>query len=78
LAADEIGVPPHLTRTMPGVRLYAPPPRSVFAPGYYFLTSNTADLILWMAREAETVGADIRCSTRLDRAERQGDRIFLP
>ena len=32
----------------------------------------------WMAREAETAGADIRCSTRLDRAVRQDDRIFLP
>ena len=79
-AADEIDIPPHLTRTVHGVRLYGPSLRSVdlFAPGYYFLTSNTADLMRWMAREAETAGADIRCSTRLDRAERQGDRIFLP
>ncbi|QIG47149.1 NAD(P)-binding protein [Nordella sp. HKS 07] len=79
-AADEIDIPPHLTRTVHGVRLYAPSLRSVdlFAPGYYFLTSNTADLMRWMAREAETAGAKIRCSTRLDRAVRQGDMIFLP
>ncbi len=79
-AADEIDIPPHLTRTIHGVRLYAPSLRSVdlFAPGYYFLTSNTADLLRWLARECETAGAHIRCSAKLDRAVRQGDMIFLP
>jgi digeranylgeranylglycerophospholipid reductase len=79
-AAEEIDLPPDLTRTVHGVRLYAPSLRSVdlFAPGYYFLTSNTADLLRWLAREAETTGAQVRCSVRLTHAVRQGDVIFLP
>jgi flavin-dependent dehydrogenase len=79
-AADEIDLPHDLTRTVHGVRLYAPSLRSVdlAAPGYYFLTSNTAELLRWLAREAETAGARIRCSVKLAHAVRQGDMIFLP
>ena len=79
-AAEEVDLPPDLTRTVHGVRLYSPSLRSVdlFAPGYYFLTSNTADLLRWLAREAETAGAHMRCSVKLSHAARQGDTIFLP
>lgn len=79
-AADEIDLPPDLTRTIHGVRLYSPSLRSVdlFAPGYYFLTSNTADLLRWLAREAEAAGAYIRCSVKLTHAVRQGEMIYLP
>jgi digeranylgeranylglycerophospholipid reductase len=79
-AAEEVDIPPHLTRTVHGVRLYSPSLRSVdlFAPGYYFLSSRTADLLRWLASEAENAGAQIRCSVKLQRALRQGDMIFLP
>ncbi|MGE0006309.1 MAG: NAD(P)/FAD-dependent oxidoreductase [Parvibaculaceae bacterium] len=79
-AAEEVDLPPGLTRTVHGVRLYSPSLNSVdlFAPGYYFLTSDTADLLRWLAREAETTGAHVRCSVKLSRAVRQGDMIFLP
>ncbi len=79
-AAEEIDLPPELTRAVHRVRLYAPSLRSVdlFAPGYYFLTSRTADLLRWLAREAETAGAHVRCSVKLSHAVRQGDVIFLP
>ena len=79
-AAEEVDIPPRLTRTVHGVRLYSPSLRSVdlFAPGYYFLTSDTADLLRWLAQECQTAGAQIRCSTKLDRAVPQGEMIFLP
>jgi digeranylgeranylglycerophospholipid reductase len=79
-AADEIDLPPALTRTVHGVRLYSPSLKSVdlFAPGYYFLTSNTAALLRWLASAAETAGARVRCSVKLSLAMRQGDMIYLP
>ncbi len=79
-AAEEVDIPPHLTRTVHGVRLYSPSLRSVdlFAPGYYFLSNRTGDLLRWLASEAESAGAHIRCSVKLQRAVRQDDMIFLP
>ncbi|MCW5718118.1 MAG: NAD(P)/FAD-dependent oxidoreductase [Bauldia sp.] len=60
-AVDEIDIPWRLTRSVPGVRLYAPSLRSVdlFAPGYAFFTTRTAGLLRWMADEAEAAGATI-------------------
>ncbi len=44
-AIDEIDIPHHLTRRVPGVRLYSPSLKSVdlFSPGYAFFTTRTAD-----------------------------------
>jgi len=74
-AADEIDVPHHLTRAVPGVRLYAPNLASadLFSPGYAFLTTRTAELLRWMAAEAERAGAEIRCGVRFTGAERLAD-----
>jgi len=79
-ADEEIDTPPHLTRTIHGVRLYAPNLKSIdlFAPGYYFLTTDTDGLLHWLADEAHNAGAEILCGKRLARAERQGPFILLP
>src|SRR5688572_12275885 len=60
-AIDEIDIPSRLTRRVPGVRLYAPSLRSIdlFSPGYAFFTTRTADLLRWMAGEAEAAGATV-------------------
>ena len=62
------------------MRLYAPNLKSIdlFAPGYYFLTTDTDGLCAGSPREAESAGARIIAQMRLSAAERQGNRIHLP
>jgi flavin-dependent dehydrogenase len=78
-AIDEIDLPHHLTRRVPGVRLYAPNLRSVdlFSPGYAFFTTRTADLLRWMAKEAREAGATLLYNTRFEAAERHGEWLHL-
>lgn len=73
-AAEEIDVPHHLTRRVHGVRLYGPGLGSIdlFAPGYYFLTTDTANLLRWLAREATRAGASILHGVRFTGATRDG------
>lgn len=78
-AIEEIDIPHHLTRRVPGVRLYTPSLRSVdlFSPGYAFFTTETTALVRWMAKEAREAGAVILCATRFEGAMRAGGLIHL-
>ena len=78
-AIDEIDIPHHLTRRVPGVRLYAPSLKStdLVSPGYAFFTTRTADLLRWMAQEAKSAGAHLLFGTRFEGATRDGDLIRL-
>ena len=64
-AVDELAIldrmPPALVRRIDGVRLYAPNLRHVdlAAPGYYFLSTDTPEVMRWLAAEAERAGARI-------------------
>jgi flavin-dependent dehydrogenase len=75
-AIDQIplldSLPPELFRRIDGVRLYAPNMRHVdlFAPGYYFLATDTANLMRWLASQAEHAGAKLACRAPLVSAER--------
>lgn len=75
-AVDQIalldGMPPELMRRVGGVRLYSPSLRHVDldAPGYYFLTTDTPNLMRWLARQARQAGAEILCSTPFRNAQR--------
>lgn len=55
-------LPPHLTRRIEQVRLYAPSLKQVAlaAPGYYFLTTDTPGVMRWLARELCANGIDLR------------------
>ena len=79
-AADEIDFPPDFSRTIHGVRLYAPSLNSIDlgASGYYFLTTDTAALIRWLAGEATRAGAEILCGRKLERATDVEGGIALP
>ncbi|MGA7297472.1 MAG: NAD(P)/FAD-dependent oxidoreductase, partial [Rhodanobacteraceae bacterium] len=63
-AIDQIALldnlPPELVRRVDGVRLYAPNLRSVdlSAPGYYFLTTDTPNLMRWLAGQTEQAGVE--------------------
>jgi digeranylgeranylglycerophospholipid reductase len=50
-AAEEIDTPAKFSRVIHGVRLYSPSLKSVDlrAPGYYFLTTDTAGLVRWLS-----------------------------
>jgi flavin-dependent dehydrogenase len=78
-AAEALDVPHDLTRRVNGVRLYAPSLKSVdlFEPGYFFLTTRTAQLLRWLAREAVRAGARIYCGVRFNRAERRDGHIHI-
>lgn len=76
-AAEEVDVPHWLTRRVYGVRLYAPNLRHIdlLAPGYFFLTTDTADLLRWLADEARRAGARLLWRARFCGAARQ-DAVF--
>lgn len=78
-AMEEIDIPHRLTRRVPGVRLYSPNLKSIdlFSPGYAFFTTETAELLRWMAAEAHEAGARILYATRFEGASRDGDTIRL-
>lgn len=71
-AAEEIDIPHTLTRRVHGVRLYAPSHRHIdlFAPGYFFLTTDTANVLRWLAAEAMRAGAKILYRARFEGADR--------
>jgi geranylgeranyl reductase family protein len=78
-ALDELDIPYHLTRRVPGVRLYSPKLDSVdlFSPGYAFFTTRTAELLRWLADEAEKAGASILWGTRFSGAVRTRTGVQL-
>ncbi len=78
-AVAECDIPAALTRKIPGVRLYAPNHQStdLFAPGYYFLATDTPAIMRWLAREAQRAGADLLFGARFEDATLAGDLINI-
>ncbi|HDS0947932.1 TPA: NAD(P)/FAD-dependent oxidoreductase [Stenotrophomonas maltophilia] len=68
-------MPEHLQQRVERVRLYAPNLRSVrlAAPGYYFLTTDTPNLMRWLAAELRASGVDLRLQQSFSHAVREGD-----
>jgi digeranylgeranylglycerophospholipid reductase len=66
------GLPPELVHRITGVRLYAPSMRHVdlTAPGYYFLSTDTPNVLRWLASRAEDAGARIAYRSLFERADR--------
>ena len=60
-AVEECDIPAALTRKIHGARLYAPNHKHIdlFAPGYYFLATDTPAIMRWLARETARAGADL-------------------
>ena len=75
-AVDELAIldrlPAALVRRIDGVRLYAPNLRHVdlAAPGYYFLSTDTPEVMRWLAAEAERAGARIEYGALFREARR--------
>ncbi len=77
-------VPAHLVRKVDRVRLYAPNLRNVAlqVPDYYFLTTDTPNLMRWLADEMRDQGVDLRLAQPFTQASRatstQRGRWHLP
>ena len=78
-AVAECDIPAALTRKIPGVRLYAPNGKhtDLFAPGYYFLATDTPAIMRWLARETARAGADLFFGARFEDATLADDLIHL-
>src|SRR5262249_18201397 len=65
-AAEEYEVPHRFTRRVHGGRAYAPSLSHIdlFAPAYFFLTTDTAGLLRWLCAEAERAGAQVLWGAR--------------
>jgi len=78
-AAERWEVPARLTQRIRGVRLYAPSLSRIdlAAPGYYFLATNTAALMGWLAAEARRAGAKLRYGCPFHGASRDAGDMVL-
>ena len=65
-------MPSEFVRRIDGVRLYAPDMRSVelTAPGYYFLATDTPELMRWMTERCRRLGATVRLGATYTSARR--------
>jgi flavin-dependent dehydrogenase len=68
-------MPADLVRRVERVRLYAPNLRNVAlqVPDYYFLTTDTPNLMRWLADEMRAQGVDLRLSQSFQHASRESD-----
>lgn len=73
------GLPPELVHRINGVRLYAPNMHYVdlAAPGYYFLATDTPQVMRWLAERAEHSGARIVYRKSFGWVERRRDSFDL-
>lgn len=78
-AADETDIPSDLTRRIRGVRLYAPNGAQTdhWAPGYYFLATDTPGLLRWMAQEAWRAGANLQFGARFGAASQDSRAVHV-
>lgn len=68
-------MPPALFRKVPRVRLYAPSLDSLQlqADDYAFLTTDTPNVLRWLAEEMRDAGVDLRLMHSFTDAQREGD-----
>ena len=82
-AVDQIALldslPAALVRRIPGVRLYAPSLKFVdlAAPGYYFLATDTPNVMRWLATTTERAGATLKLGTAFTGMQRQRSGFAL-
>jgi flavin-dependent dehydrogenase len=78
-AAEELQIPAQFTRAIAGIRLYTPGLRQIDleSPGYYFLATDTAAVLRWLADEARRAGVSLFFGTVFEDAHRDGRGIVL-
>ncbi|MEM7293460.1 MAG: NAD(P)/FAD-dependent oxidoreductase [Pseudomonadota bacterium] len=78
--AEVLDIPAKLTRKIAGVRLYAPNMQyfDLTSPGYYFLATDTAAVLDWMAQRAMEQGVSIFSPERVTRVVHSPSQVWLP
>jgi digeranylgeranylglycerophospholipid reductase len=82
-AVDQIALldslPTAFVRRIPAVRLYAPNLKFVdlAAPGYYFLATDTPNVMRWLAATTERAGATLKLATAFTGMQRQQSGFAL-
>jgi len=82
-AVDQIALldslPAHLVRRITGVRLYAPNLKFVdlAAPGYYFLATDTPNVLRWLAAATERAGAKLALGATFTGMQRERSGFVL-
>ena len=68
-------VPAAMTHRVDTVQLYSPNLRqlALSAPGYYFLTTDTPQVMRWLAGQLQWHGVDLRLGCAFTTAQRDGD-----
>lgn len=68
-------LPAQMTRRIASVRLYSPKLRqlALAAPGYYFLTTDTPEVMRWLVAQLPARGIELRLGQAFTHAERDGD-----
>lgn len=78
-AAEELAIPEHLTRKITGVRVYTPNLKTMDleSPGYYFLATDTPQLLRWLTDEAREAGVTLHQGLAFTAASRKNGWIIL-
>ncbi|WP_455205115.1 NAD(P)/FAD-dependent oxidoreductase [Kaarinaea lacus] len=78
-AAQLLNIPASLTKAIHGVRLYSPSLQylDLHSPGYYFLATDTSNLMRWLAKQALSAGVTIRYNSSFQRAREDEKYIYL-
>ena len=78
-AAEAWDIPARLTRKIRGVPVYGPSLAhlDLESPGYYFLATDTAGVLDWLAARAEKSGARLRFGTAYRGAAHEAGSIAL-
>ena len=78
-AAEDTDIPSELTRRIRGVRLYAPngAHSDHWAPGYYFLATDTPGVLRWLAQEEWRAGATLHFGARFGEASQDARAVHV-
>lgn len=77
--AEKMNIPSQLTRKINGIRLYAPNMSSfdLHSDNYYFLATDTGQLLDWMARQVKISGGIVRCNQTAQNITKEGQQYHL-
>jgi len=78
-AAEEINLPPELTRSISGVRMYAPNCKHIdlYSKDYFLVATDTPALMQWLAEDAQKAGVQLFFNTHFQSASHDGDFVRL-
>ncbi len=73
------GMPAALSRRVETIRLFSPSLKELVlsSPGYYFLATDTPNLMRWLVNQAVQAGVDVHTDSLFSDAKIQADRVVV-